>query len=355
MKSIGSGRPLLSLAMIVKNEARNIDALLTDTYDLFDEIVACDTGSTDITPELLESYGAIVTYRDWDNDFSAARNAATGLCTGRWIVWLDADDRMRREDLEMLRIVLSVSDPADSIYFLLLNLTENRMDVGSCRQLRCFPNVGAMFQEAIHEQIISDLKPTIGPDGFDRHLISYPITVLHTGYSDLATMKKKWGRNLSMLIRQVEEGPNPPSVGVCYRLAQTLEGMGARGMCLPIYLYIIDHESSDGVTKFVIARSGVSAAQIMMSFMEYWYRQAEDLTAINARRFPQDDLTVLLMAQIHLGRGRFEEARQLTGDLLARGLNAGILPFSVEEARRAAKQVYAIAGEQISLRAGKAA
>lgn len=68
-----------------------------------DEIVVCDTGSTDATAVMAEQAGAkVVHYVDpspieidgekFISDFAAARNFATSKCEGDFVFWLDSDD-----------------------------------------------------------------------------------------------------------------------------------------------------------------------------------------------------------------------------------------------------------------------
>lgn len=82
----------LSLAMIVKNEDQVLGRILSQAKFFCDELIIVDTGSTDNTIKLAESFGAKVFYFDWIDDFAAARNYAFSQCTGDWIIWLDADD-----------------------------------------------------------------------------------------------------------------------------------------------------------------------------------------------------------------------------------------------------------------------
>jgi glycosyltransferase involved in cell wall biosynthesis len=63
----------LSLAMIVKNEARCLARCLRGVASLVDEIVIVDTGSTDSTVHIAGEFNATVAHFDWNNDFSAAR------------------------------------------------------------------------------------------------------------------------------------------------------------------------------------------------------------------------------------------------------------------------------------------
>ena len=80
--------------MIVRDEERLISGVLADAASFCDELVVLDTGSTDRTVELAVAAGAHVTHFPWVDDFAAARNASFAACTGDWVLWLDADDRL---------------------------------------------------------------------------------------------------------------------------------------------------------------------------------------------------------------------------------------------------------------------
>ncbi len=95
--------PTLSLSMIVKNEAAHLPRCLASVRDLVDEMVVVDTGSTDETVRIAESFGARVGHVPWTGDFSAARNASLKLCTGDWILVLDADEAVDPLDHPILR------------------------------------------------------------------------------------------------------------------------------------------------------------------------------------------------------------------------------------------------------------
>src|ERR1035438_9757392 len=82
----------LSLAMIVKNEARCLARCLQSIRGIADEIIVADTGSTDDTIKIASQSGAKVTHCDWTNDFAAARNSALAQVGGDWILVLDADE-----------------------------------------------------------------------------------------------------------------------------------------------------------------------------------------------------------------------------------------------------------------------
>jgi len=68
--SSASGPPQrLSLCMIVKDEEEALPRCLRSVQGVADEIVIVDTGSTDRTVEIAESFGAKVIHEPWTGDF----------------------------------------------------------------------------------------------------------------------------------------------------------------------------------------------------------------------------------------------------------------------------------------------
>lgn len=89
-----SRRVSWSLAMIVRDAEAQIGQVLDDASAICDELVVVDTGSIDATKEIAMKHGARVVDFQWIDDFAAARNVSFEQCTGDWILWLDADDRV---------------------------------------------------------------------------------------------------------------------------------------------------------------------------------------------------------------------------------------------------------------------
>jgi glycosyltransferase involved in cell wall biosynthesis len=92
---IAKGDPLASLSVIVitKNEARNIEACL-QSASFADQIVVLDSGSTDQTAALARSMGAQVAENsDWQG-FGIQKNRALELATSDWVLSIDADEQI---------------------------------------------------------------------------------------------------------------------------------------------------------------------------------------------------------------------------------------------------------------------
>lgn len=91
----------ISLCMIVRNEEDVIGRCLETVFDLVDEIIIVDTGSTDRTKEIAAIYTDKIYDFEWIDDFSAARNYSFSLANSSYCMWLDADDIMTEENREM--------------------------------------------------------------------------------------------------------------------------------------------------------------------------------------------------------------------------------------------------------------
>jgi tetratricopeptide (TPR) repeat protein len=192
--------PRLTLCMIVRDEAANLPACLDSVAGLADEVIVVDTGSTDGTQEAARARGARVVQDSWRGDFSAARNRSLDEARGRWILWLDADDRMLEEDKRALR-ALTEADPETSPkgYGILVKNSADGGRTGSVfNQIRLFPNRPAFrFRYPVHEQILPALEEARIPVEYTA------IKVIHTGYGDPALARSKQVRNKGILEGQI--------------------------------------------------------------------------------------------------------------------------------------------------------
>jgi predicted negative regulator of RcsB-dependent stress response len=98
-----SNQLLLSVAILVRDEANVIADTIENVAPIADEIVVIDTGSTDRTVAIARRTGARVVEIPWTDDFSAARNAAWQHLAGEWVLWIDADERLTAGSLDQIR------------------------------------------------------------------------------------------------------------------------------------------------------------------------------------------------------------------------------------------------------------
>jgi glycosyltransferase involved in cell wall biosynthesis len=100
-----SRRMKLSVVIITKNEAANIEACLASVA-FADERIIVDSGSTDGTIELARQAGAtVIETTDWPG-FGPQKNRALDAATGEWIFSIDADERVTAELQEEIVKVL---------------------------------------------------------------------------------------------------------------------------------------------------------------------------------------------------------------------------------------------------------
>ncbi len=105
---------MISAIVLTKNEESNIEECLK-TIRWADEIVVVDSKSTDRTIAIAENLNAKVYVRDFTN-FSDQRNYAIGKCTGDWIFFLDADERVTGDFENEVREIEKISALAPTAY-----------------------------------------------------------------------------------------------------------------------------------------------------------------------------------------------------------------------------------------------
>jgi glycosyltransferase involved in cell wall biosynthesis len=89
-------QPLVSLCVMFRNDRDTLPTLLESIKGCFDEYVFVDTGATDGSAALVRKALPDAKMADftWIDDFAAARNFTYGLATGKWRMFLDADDTL---------------------------------------------------------------------------------------------------------------------------------------------------------------------------------------------------------------------------------------------------------------------
>ena len=93
----------ISLCMIVRDEEEMLAACLESCREAVSEMIVVDTGSSDRTVEIAESFGARVLHFEWTGNFAEARNVGVDAATGDWILWLDADEQLEPGDARAAR------------------------------------------------------------------------------------------------------------------------------------------------------------------------------------------------------------------------------------------------------------
>ncbi len=162
--------------MIVKDAEAQIGEVLKDAAAVCDELVVVDTGSQDATKSVAAGHGANVFDFEWIDDFSAARNVAFGHCTGRWILWLDADDRIPPEAQQgFVRLKAELLNrPEVDVVAIPYRVTFSQTDPNSCtfsyeRERVVRRSAGLRWVGPVHEFIGVPGPPLRWPHAWVEH------------------------------------------------------------------------------------------------------------------------------------------------------------------------------------------
>lgn len=198
--------PRISLCMIAKNEERFLGECLARAKDAVDEIVLVDTGSTDRTIAIAESFGARVLHAPWQDDFSAPRNVGLQAATGDWILVLDADEFLQPGACERIRVA-ALDAKVLGYHLRFINVYGGGKTLG-VMMVRLFRNLpGIAYQNVIHEQVTPSLQRIGQPLGLV--LTSADVEIEHHGYSDaVMTERGKTERNERLFKKQLAAQPD---------------------------------------------------------------------------------------------------------------------------------------------------
>ena len=219
--------PLITLSMIVKNEESMLEDCLVSVQGIVDEIVIVDTGSTDGTKQIAKKYNANIYDFEWCDDFAAARNEALKHSTGKWILYLDADERIDCQNLDIQKLREDLSNAKDDLGGIIITIESKHGIQDESSEIhrggypRLFRNLGypkIYFKGRVHEQITPSLMEN------KLGMMKSDIRIIHKGYDiPEEQMQKKLKRNYTLLLRHVQE--EPLNGYAWYQLGQTLGRM----------------------------------------------------------------------------------------------------------------------------------
>lgn len=121
--SSNQNRAFLSACVIARNEEDYLPRCLLSLEAAADEVVLIDTGSSDRTLEIAHGLGARVFRQEWNGDYSRSRNLALDFARGDWVLVLDADEELVREDVRSLRDLLR--EDKDAYLLTLLQISKD--------------------------------------------------------------------------------------------------------------------------------------------------------------------------------------------------------------------------------------
>lgn len=180
----------LSAVLIVKNEKDHIETVLKSLEGV-DEIIVCDTGSTDNTVELARAMGAKV-FEDyeWNDDFAEARNHALSHATGDWVLSIDADEKLEPGGVQKIRHIIR------DAFITQKTFSVKMMSHGQIHMLpRIFRNDGSVEWNGKGHETLSPVQANL-----TDVLIEYGHSTAHLLDPD---------RMMRILEKSVKEAPTP--------------------------------------------------------------------------------------------------------------------------------------------------
>ncbi|MBP6561915.1 MAG: glycosyltransferase family 2 protein [Neisseriaceae bacterium] len=104
-------KPTLTVALIVKNEAKHLALCLDSVKDWADDIVILDSGSTDATEEIARRYDASFYCNAQWPGFGKQRQLAQAYVKTDYVLWLDADEQISPELRHSIEAALLANRP----------------------------------------------------------------------------------------------------------------------------------------------------------------------------------------------------------------------------------------------------
>ena len=200
----------LSAGLITLNEENNLSRCLKSIKDIVDEIVICDTGSTDLSLDIAKKYTDKIYNigNDPDKDgkfnFAWARNEVLSRISpdADWHIWLDADEELIHK--EKLKKYLN-STVYNGFVLYQCHLIHDMEDIKPDTPIRIFKtDKDIKFYGIIHEQAMHSINDHIFPA-----LVLQDTRLLHYGYTTEQVRRDKCAnRNLALLMKDRKTNPD---------------------------------------------------------------------------------------------------------------------------------------------------
>ncbi|WP_051119523.1 glycosyltransferase family 2 protein, partial [Dickeya dianthicola] len=212
---------MISVCMIIKNEARHLAGTLASIAAHFDDIVIVDTGSTDDSRAIASQFTPHIHDFEWVADFSAARNASLSYARHDWVLVIDADEEIESIDIDALYALIKTHPQAIGRVER-INYLDEGADTTTVRESinRLFRKDCYHYRGIIHEQVTPRESSASPVPTFIA-----PIRLNHVGYKkEILQETDKVARNITLLKQALETQHDDPyllfQLGKSYYLKQ---------------------------------------------------------------------------------------------------------------------------------------
>ena len=252
----------LSVTVITKNEAHNIEACLRSVA-FADELVVLDSGSSDDTVQRALSMGAIVNVNaDWQG-FGIQKNRALDLTSSDWVLSIDADECVPPQLQAEIRAALEA--PAFDVYSFPRLSSYCGQDILHSgwhpdRVIRLFRRDSARFSnDLVHEKILTT-----------RQIGQLKSGLLHESFTSLESVLDKVNRYSSASAQALFDKGRNASLG---------KALG-HGMWAFIRTYFLRLGFLDGRMGLVLAIS--NAEGTYYRYLKLWLLRRNQQSAPDA-------------------------------------------------------------------------
>ncbi len=273
----------VSVCIITKNEAENLNKCLQSLSPYPFEIVVVDTGSTDNSKEIARKYTSKVYDFEWVNDFSAARNYSISRASHNMIFVLDTDEFLVEFDFDKIQQLISAHPKSVG---LIKRLDYFEADgERHCQTTiidRLFNRKYYHYERPIHEILVPIAN--ISTTSYD-----IPVVLDHFGYIGSADkLYEKSMRDIKLLLPEIEKNPDEPYY--YFQMAQSYLCMREPDQALTYFEMAMERNPApeEDYTRILVCNYGnmlldaekAREASSLLSFYEHYNDNADYLCMI---------------------------------------------------------------------------
>ena len=326
--------------MITKNEEKFLENCINSVKGIVDEIIVVDTGSTDKTKEIAKKFGAKIFDFKWIDDFSAARNESIRYATKDWILMLDADEVIEKEDLKKIKdaienaegIVGFALEQRSYINNFFEGAVKNNSDFESVKDypfyisnflVRLFRNkTGLYFRHKVHELI----EDSIEEKGLKYRKLD--IVLHHFGsLKDEKLVSERVNQYSKIILKQLEE--EPENARYNYQAARMHLGRNDFGNALKYF-----EKTAKINPNYKLVFSEIAKICLQMNdknrAIEYFKK--------SIKYNPDNPSPANNLAVVYMSIGKFKQAKKILEEQLKKHTDNRALKYNYEKVLESLKE-----------------
>lgn len=294
--------PTISLAVMVKDDAKRLDRCLASLKGAVEEIVVLDTGSRDGSVDVARGHGADVSVIEWPGNFSVALNQLLARIETDWTLRLDSDEWMDPDQAAKLRAAIGYNLAGVRLIRRDLRDDGRYDEIHLMRLWKTHPEM--RYEGVVHEVIPETAIKAAWPGAA---VAPSDIFFWHDGYAREGTDKLR--RNADLLLKELEKRPGDQHYEAV--LATTLHALGDPSA--PLHLKRV-------ADRFLANDSAPESAHVGMALAmhletvpaaEVRDKRADKLLALSVKWFPRTPGVLYNAALLEKERGNLPEALRL--------------------------------------------